>query len=158
MVIQAGYNVHHKYYFGKMNALRLVNAAKDWVMVGPQVSFTTPAHKVELSVGANPVRSELVITAAEAKIERLEHVQITVSLTAAKRGSLEIILLCPSGTSSTILSRRPNDSANGDMNWTFMTTRCWDERFGVCCIDLFGSCMRPVRSARGFCSSRWRAT
>jgi subtilisin-like proprotein convertase family protein len=118
--------VHHKYYFGKMNALRLVNAAKDWVFVGPQVVYSSPSKKVDLTIGSAPVSTNIDIT--DTTIERLEHVQVSVVLTAAKRGSLEIILLCPSGTSSTILSRRPNDSSNNKMVWTFMTARCWDER------------------------------
>lgn len=62
------------------------------------------------------------------KVRYLEHVQIIITLTAQRRGDLEIYLTSPSGTRSVMLARRPrDDSSDGFNNWTFMTTHCWGE-------------------------------
>lgn len=126
---KAGYHVHHKLYFGKMNADSLVAAALLWKNVGPQVIFSTSLKFPEAAIPSNanyPIDS-VTVSLENSPISSLEHVQLIVSLAVSKRGALVVELECPSGTRSTLLSPRPRDNYNGNMEWTLMTTRCWDE-------------------------------
>ncbi|CAB1435302.1 unnamed protein product [Pleuronectes platessa] len=63
------------------------------------------------------------------EISNLEHVQVTVSISAVCRGDLSISLQSPGGTVSLLLDTRPNDaSTDGLINWTLMTVHCWGEQ------------------------------
>lgn len=58
----------------------------------------------------------------------LEHVQVIIDLEYTSRGSLDIFLISPSGTVSTLLSRRPLDvSRNGFDKWPLMSVHFWGE-------------------------------
>ena len=62
------------------------------------------------------------------EVQYAEHVQAVVTLTAQRRGELQIFLTSPSGTKSTLLPRRRYDnSSEGFTDWAFMTTHCWGE-------------------------------
>ena len=62
------------------------------------------------------------------EVRYLEHVQAIVSLSALRRGDIDIALISPGGTRSTLLGRRTRDmSAEGFSNWAFMTTHSWGE-------------------------------
>jgi furin len=61
-------------------------------------------------------------------IGHLEHVQAVITLTASRRGDVEIILTSPGGTRSKLLAIRPRDNKNdGFTAWAFMTTHSWGE-------------------------------
>lgn len=63
------------------------------------------------------------------EVRFLEHVQAKVSLNAHRRGDVKIYLTSPSGTRSTLLPRRPNDSMGGNFNnWPFLSVHFWGER------------------------------
>ncbi len=58
----------------------------------------------------------------------LEHVQAKITLSASKRGAIEVFLTSPAGTKSTLLARRTRDtSTEGFSEWPFMTTHNWGE-------------------------------
>lgn len=58
----------------------------------------------------------------------LEHVQVIVDIEYTSRGSLDIFLISPSGTVSTLLSRRPLDvSRSGFDKWPLMSVHFWGE-------------------------------
>lgn len=58
----------------------------------------------------------------------LEHVQLIVDIEYTSRGSLDIFVISPSGTVSTLLSRRPLDvSRNGFDKWPLMSVHFWGE-------------------------------
>ena len=62
------------------------------------------------------------------EVRYLEHVQSIITLTAARRGDLEIYLTSPGGTRSMLLASRPRDvSTDGFNSWAFMTTHSWGE-------------------------------
>ena len=124
--------VHPKYAFGKINAEKLVTAARSWVNVGPQIKYSPspvyPEAKIPYTTASiQGYIGAVTIDSGQTDITALEHVQVSVSLTSSFRGGLVFELRCPSGTNSVLLSARPYDSASGAMSWTFMTTRCWDE-------------------------------
>lgn len=58
----------------------------------------------------------------------LEHVQVIIDVEYTSRGSLDIFLISPSGTVSTLLARRPLDiSRNGFDKWPLMSVHFWGE-------------------------------
>lgn len=58
----------------------------------------------------------------------LEHVQVIVDIEYTSRGSLDIFLISPSGTVSTLLSRRPLDVSRGGFDrWPLMSVHFWGE-------------------------------
>jgi len=58
-----------------------------------------------------------------------EHVQVKVSLTYSRRGDLQLDLMSPSGTSSTLLPRRKDDYQPGKLDaWHFLSVFYWGER------------------------------
>lgn len=62
------------------------------------------------------------------RVTYLEHVQAIITLTASRRGEIEVFLTSPQGTRSTLLARRVRDtSSEGFNNWAFMTTHSWGE-------------------------------
>lgn len=61
-------------------------------------------------------------------VRYLEHVQARITLTADRRGEIEIYLTSPRNTKSTLLAKRARDvSREGFNNWAFMTTHNWGE-------------------------------
>uniref|UniRef100_A0AC34QLT6 P/Homo B domain-containing protein n=1 Tax=Panagrolaimus sp. JU765 TaxID=591449 RepID=A0AC34QLT6_9BILA len=61
-------------------------------------------------------------------VQSLEHVQAIVTLRAPKRGDIEIFLISPQGTRSTLLAKRSRDNArSGFTDWAFMSTHMWGE-------------------------------
>jgi furin len=82
---------------------------------------------------------------AENEVVYVEHVQAVVSLTASRRGEVEIYLTSPSGTRSTLLKRRHRDtSTEGFTNWPFLTTHSWGELAA-------GTWRLEVRNGASFC-------
>lgn len=58
----------------------------------------------------------------------LEHVQLVIDIEYTSRGSLDIFIISPSGTISTLLSRRPLDvSRSGFDKWPLMSVHFWGE-------------------------------
>jgi subtilisin-like proprotein convertase family protein len=126
--------VHHKFYFGKINVEKLVSAALTWKTVLPQHIHATPEQHPEVQLTtATALIGSVEFTATDISIVALEHVQLSVSYTTTLRGSMVVELVCGSGTSSQLLGARPRDKHSGTFQWTFMTTRCWDER----CVHVF---------------------
>ena len=62
-------------------------------------------------------------------VRSLEHVQVSITLSASQRGEVELSLTSPSGTRSVLLARRAADTSyEGLTDWIMMTTHCWGER------------------------------
>ncbi|XP_018595927.1 proprotein convertase subtilisin/kexin type 7 [Scleropages formosus] len=130
----AGFSHSHQHGFGLLNAWRLVNAAKVWESVPFLVSYQSPVLKEGKPILIAPSDLSLTwnVTASELQhsgMQTLEHVAVTVTMTHPRRGSVEIVLVCPSGMSSVIGARRSMDvDRSGYTDWTFSTVRCWGER------------------------------
>lgn len=63
------------------------------------------------------------------QVNYLEHVQVRISLTYSRRGDLQLHLLSPSGTPSTLLPRRKDDYQPGKLDaWHFLSVFYWGER------------------------------
>uniref|UniRef100_A0A1A7XEC6 Proprotein convertase subtilisin/kexin type 7 n=1 Tax=Iconisemion striatum TaxID=60296 RepID=A0A1A7XEC6_9TELE len=130
----AGFHHSHQHGFGLLNAWRLVNAAKVWESVPFLVSYQSSVIQEEAPILTYPselLRSWNVSTddLKQSGMETLEHVAVTVTITHPCRGSVEIMLVCPSGMTSVIGARRAIDrDASGYQDWTFSTVRCWGEK------------------------------
>ena len=62
-------------------------------------------------------------------IKYLEHVQAKITLSYSRRGDLQIHLVSPNGTRSTLLPRRKNDYQSGEFkDWPFMSVFFWGEQ------------------------------
>jgi len=62
------------------------------------------------------------------RVTYVEHVQAVITLSASRRGEVEVFLTSPRGTRSTLLARRSRDaSTEGFHAWAFMTTHSWGE-------------------------------
>ena len=131
----AGNKFNHKFGFGRLDALSLVNAAENWRPVPEQhICKVVPSNSGNDVI---PLHGELILrlrtdgcSGTENSITRLEHVQATLSftLTGASRGDLSIDIRSPSGTVSNLLNIRRNDrDKRGLKEWAFMTVHLWGE-------------------------------
>ncbi|CAL4066188.1 unnamed protein product, partial [Meganyctiphanes norvegica] len=94
-----------------MDAYGMVQLAKNWTSVPTQRKCEVEAPHIDKLI---PQKS-FVTLELEVKdcpgVNYLEHVQAKVSLTADRRGEIEIYLTSPAGTKSTLLAQRPHDSS-----------------------------------------------
>ncbi|KAG7092777.1 hypothetical protein E1B28_009100 [Marasmius oreades] len=148
----------YKYGFGALDAGLFVPTAKEWKNVKPQVWLKTPTvvlgngkmtEEQQYSGGVfitqlkNPqgegersdpnagVKSTITITQEmldAANFEKLEHIQVKVWISHARRGDVEVEIVSPAGVKSVLGGRRPDDAdGSGYPGWTFMSVKHWDE-------------------------------
>ncbi|KAK6505415.1 pheromone processing endoprotease [Arthrobotrys musiformis] len=128
-----GKKFNHKYGYGKIDAVKLVEAARNWKLVKPQAWFHSAMLHVDKAIpdGAKGLSSTIEITKEQlenANLERLEHVTVTMDLNHTRRGDLDVDLISPNGLVSRIAVQRPKDSSTeGYKEWTFMTVKHWGE-------------------------------
>jgi kexin len=133
----------YKYGWGVLDAYSYVQAARDWKLVNPQAWAFTPVIELtgaqmnatsgEMSGGepitATGVTSKQIITKdflQENNFERIEHIDIKVWITHAKRGDVEVELTSPTGVKSILAGKRTNDvDKKGFPGWRFMTVKHW---------------------------------
>ncbi|KAL1923176.1 uncharacterized protein VTP21DRAFT_9552 [Calcarisporiella thermophila] len=129
----AGRLFNHKFGYGKVDAGRIVEAAKTFKNVGPNVQLEKPVMEVDMAIPENEVglMTGVEVTEEEVKkaqLGRLEHVTVTVNVEHQRRGDIEVYLISPAGVSSQLATRRRWDtSSEGLKNWTFMTVKHWEE-------------------------------
>ncbi|VDN02135.1 unnamed protein product [Thelazia callipaeda] len=128
-----GKKVSHSFGFGLMDAGAMVRLAKNWTTVPEQKKCVVfyPARYKTIPHG-NRLQLQLYTDGCasdpRSKVSHLEHVQSIITLTAPKRGDIQIYLTSPSGTRSTLLAKRARDtSRTGFREWAFMTTHNWGE-------------------------------
>ena len=128
----AGRKFNHKYGFGKLDAYKLVEAAKTFEHVKPQAWYHSEKVVVEDNIPDNTVEgltSVVVVTPDNLtadNFEKVEHVQILMNLTHQRRGDVVIDLISPTGQVSHICTKRKFDtSADGMVGWYFMSVKHW---------------------------------
>ncbi|XP_035020543.1 furin-like protease kpc-1 isoform X1 [Hippoglossus stenolepis] len=130
----AGYHVHHRYGFGLLDAGLMVQQAAHFNSAAHQRKCTQEValHPTRILSSGGRVSVNIPSEACSGgtnEISNLEHVQVTVSISAVCRGDLSISLQSPGGTVSLLLDTRPNDdSTDGLIHWTLMTVHCWGEQ------------------------------
>ena len=146
----AGHEFHPKLGFGVLDATAMVNVARNWTTVAPQircaaVKATRPnmairplrAIKLKLTVSPKDCKDDSSNKNRNGNLRKLEHVKLYLTMsTPQTRGEIVVRLTSPSGTTSNLLSRRPKDRGisddrsrwdSGFQNWGLMTVNFWDE-------------------------------
>ncbi|CAB3408784.1 unnamed protein product [Caenorhabditis bovis] len=130
-----GRNVSHSFGYGLMDAGAMVKLAKVWKRVDVQHRCRQfyPSRYKTIPHG-NRLQLQLYSDGCygvgeDSTVNYVEHVQAIITLKAPKRGDLQIYLTSPSGTKSTLLTKRTRDnSRSGFTDWAFMTTHNWGEQ------------------------------
>ncbi|CAF0749460.1 unnamed protein product, partial [Didymodactylos carnosus] len=152
----AGFNISSKFGFGLMDAGLMTWYAEKWINVPPMVSCSSAQIESNLFLGPSQTKfSELNLMNCKSsdptqEANYIEQVQIFVSLSADRRGDIELYLYSPSGTKSQLLpvkrkrdtnlhinciniflclfQRRQKDASNkGFQDWAFLTVQLWGE-------------------------------
>ena len=152
----AGLHVNDYYGFGMLDASAITSAAASWTSVASHLSFNVSSEILSAQI---PCIEALVFDGGSpdrlVTLDKLEHVTVSVSMTTTKRGNLVIVLTCPSGTQSNLLTSRPMDTFSGAFDWTFTTVRCWGEpSSGTWSLDIIHSSGASTQSVL----SNWTVT
>ncbi|KAJ2802707.1 pheromone processing endoprotease, partial [Coemansia helicoidea] len=150
--VARGRRYNHKYGFGKMDAWRIVEAARTFEHVGRQTLVEAPVDRADAAIpplehAGGP--SEAVERTAEisraqvaaARMKAVEHVTVVVDVEHPFRGNIEVWLESPHGVRSQLAAVRHRDSSgSGLRGWKFMSVKHWDE-------DPVGTWKLQVRNA-----------
>ena len=120
--------------YGLMDAERIVDLATKWKSLPPQhicqtVIMTPNAPISDIRGQKTTVRVKTDGCQGTLNSVRfLEHVQCKISLRYYPRGNVQVTLISPSGTRSTLLMPRPRDSfASTYEDWPFLSVHFWGE-------------------------------
>ncbi len=127
----SGKQFSHVYGYGKIDAWRLIEAAKTFKSVKAQAWWHSPWLSVQHDIpqGDLGLVSSFEVTHAmltKANLETLEHVTVTMNVNHTRRGDLSVELRSPEGLISHLSTTRRNDDAKtGYADWTFMSVVHW---------------------------------
>jgi kexin len=128
---KAGKKFSHVYGYGKIDAWRLIEAAKTFESVKAQAWYNSPWLSVQHDIpqGDLGLASSFEVTQemlTKANLETLEHVTVTMNVNHTRRGDLSVELRSPEGLTSHLSTTRRNDAARtGYADWTFMSVIHW---------------------------------
>lgn len=132
-----GQKYSHKYGYGKLDAEKLVETAKNWKNVKPQAWLYSDVQNVDQSVTAPADKdSESIISTitiskedlAVMNLERVEHVTVKVNIDSHFRGKLAVKLTSPAGTVSHLARYRMMDQSSLSLSdWVFMSVAHFGE-------------------------------
>ncbi|XP_059147948.1 neuroendocrine convertase 2-like isoform X1 [Physella acuta] len=124
---------NHLFGYGVLDAASMVDLASQWRGLPERFHCKAGSVSAEkpFSFG-KPLRMSIESDGCfgtENEVNYLEHVQAFITLRSTYRGCVTMYLTSPMGTTSMILSQRPNDDddKNGFTRWPFMTTHTWAE-------------------------------
>jgi kexin len=126
-----GRKFNHKYGFGKLDAWTLVEEAKTFEHVKPQAWHHARTVVVEEDIPDDAALVTSYVSVGEddlrgSNLERVEHVQVRMNLTHARRGDVVIDLISPEGIVSHICTSRKFDTSTAGMvDWYFMSVKHW---------------------------------
>eukprot|EP00111_Clytia_hemisphaerica_P019427 TCONS_00057329-protein len=125
----AGFRVSDRYGFGVLDAMAMINRAKNWKNVPKRIScekeFTTTTV---IPADASQLSFDVDFTGQNCNIRHLEHVKLVVNLTYTPRKSLQLDLVSPANTLSHMLMGRNFDiNFNDIIMFPTMTLHNWGE-------------------------------
>ncbi len=125
----AGLWVNRNYGFGGIDATAAVNAAVGHALLGQELTHSTGLQDVSQAIpDAGGASVTQTVSVASSDAISIEHVQVIFNAThAANIGELEVVLTSPSGTQSVLANSRGGETADAYTNWSFTSTRHWDE-------------------------------
>lgn len=147
----AGYHVNDLFGFGVMDCGKMVELAQHWQGVGPQhicvekgPTLIPPAAITRGQTTRLRYSTDACQKQAGYRIDELEHVEMAVRIVHPARGRLKLLLTSPAGTSSEMLSFRPNDHSTAGIDFTFSTVHSWGEDArGAWLLDVVDSSLPP---------------
>ncbi|CZT04450.1 hypothetical protein WAI453_011504 [Rhynchosporium graminicola] len=128
-----GKKFSHTFGYGKIDTWATIEAAKTWKNVKPQAYFFSPWIHVnqEIPQGTEGLIVPFEVTKQmlqDANLERLEHVTVTMNIDHTRRGDLSVDLISPNKIVSHVAAtRRLDTTAEGYVDWTFMSVVHWGE-------------------------------
>jgi subtilisin-like proprotein convertase family protein len=154
---------HESYGAGALDVAAAVALAETWQNLGPMVEHAR-SQSPGLAIPDNSTTGLRVdFDFSDVTDLRVEHVTVRLNAPHSYRGDLQIRLISPAGTVSTLASRTGADDGQDYDNWTFSSVRHWGESArGVWRLDcqdlargdtgallsatvtLFGSAIEPV--------------
>jgi subtilisin-like proprotein convertase family protein len=128
----AGYDINYAYGFGRVDAGAAVALADTWTNVPAQ---TTPFNSGVLTANVaipdgtgNPGQGAVISRTVNVPQNFIvEHVEVVLDIDHTKRGEVIAAITSPSGTSSTLLFPRVNDTGDNYDNWKTSSLRTWGE-------------------------------
>ncbi len=128
----AGYMFNPKYGFGRVDAAEAVKYAAAWTGVPDALErISSDPLTVNLAIpDANGLGRDAGLVSTTTLIAdpmQLEQVEVVVNVSHDRRGDLEMILVSPSGTRSTLMRVRPSDDAEAAGDWRFSSNQFWGE-------------------------------
>jgi len=120
----AGHDVNHRYGFGRVDAGAAVVLAQTWTPLAPAQHYATRTLAVNKAI---PDGGAVIGTVNVPVDVSIEHVEVVLNVTHARRGDLRVVLTSPDGTSSVMLEPRPNDTGANINNYRFLSMRHWGE-------------------------------
>lgn len=128
----AGYPISHKYGFGRVNAAAAVALAQTWVNLAPETRVESGLRTVNLPIPDN-TSAGAVATFDVMEDVRIESVELLLNVNHTVRGDLQVDIIAPSGTVSTVLMPRGLDNSSaGIHDYTLLSMRHFGESsFGV---------------------------
>ncbi len=122
----AGFHFNHKFGAGLIDATAAVNLAATWTNLAAATSQNVGQTGLSVSIPDNNATGITRTFAFSGANLRVEHATVTLSVSHANRGELEVTLTSPSGTVSR-LAELHNDTASDYASWTFSTVHSWGE-------------------------------
>lgn len=117
---ERGYAHSHDYGFGRVRLPELLEAAKGWQAVPLARECTVSNDQVNAQV---PLLHDITVGACYFGF--IEHVELTLSLSGSRVGSLTIELTSPSGATSVLA--QPHADKHTQMHWRFGSLHHWGE-------------------------------
>ena len=126
-----GKKFSHTYGYGKLDAYRVVEKAKEIELLKPQAWLKSPWLHVKHKIpeGVEGLLSSFEVSEEDMKnanLERLEHVTVTMNIEHTRRGDLSVELRSPTGIVSHLsVVRRLDEAPQGYVDWTFSSVAHW---------------------------------
>jgi subtilisin-like proprotein convertase family protein/subtilisin family serine protease len=120
----AGLKINHKYGFGRIHASNAVRLARHWQSVSQEKTVESQDLVMNLTIPekpAAPLKSNISIQANLS----VEHIAVILTTNHTCSEQLNINLISPSGTSSTLIA--PHSSRTSYNEWQFTSVRYWGE-------------------------------
>ncbi len=121
----AGFHFNDKYGAGLINAGAAAALATGWSNLGPLISQTMSADGGVAIPDSSTAGAVKTFTFTAAQETRVEQLALSVNITHARRGQLQVELTSPSGTLCKLARPRPDNGAG--LVWTFTTPQFWGE-------------------------------
>jgi subtilisin-like proprotein convertase family protein/subtilisin family serine protease len=120
----AGLLINHKYGFGRIHASHAVRLARQWQTVSQEKTVSSHIRIRNLSIpdGTGQVLKDAVSIQANLSVE---HVAVVLTINHSHAQQLDIQLVSPSGTSSTLIQKHSSSTNYND--WMFTSVRHWGE-------------------------------